>query len=187
MGLLDADSLIIDKVSGVFGGDFDISEGDTVVGHIRTESGRVSRLFTGHRQLRVSEVDGTQVLRLNDVMNFLSRDTFEIVDGGDRRLGVVRRELPLFSRRVTFLPEDGVDPLQVQRWRSRYRLTVHNEPVARVSTWGNGMRRGLLPSTTYVVSFQPGAGPRLRQVILGTVIALELLRTKGDGVAGSTG
>ena len=77
--------------------------------------------------------------------------------------------------------------MQVQRWRSRYRLTVHNEPVARVSTWGNGMRRGLLPSTTYVVSFQPGAGPRLRQVVLGTVIALELLRTKGDRVAGSTG
>ena len=116
MGLIDADALIIDQITRLFRSDFEIHEGDEVVGLITTQGSTMARMFGGNREFVITEPDGTQVLRLKDVMNFMSRDTYEVLDGADQPLGTLRREFTLFAKRVTFLPADGGDPLEVRTY-----------------------------------------------------------------------
>lgn len=188
MGLIDADALIIDQVTRVFRRDFEIHEGDGVVGRISSHGTTMSRMFGSGREFLVTEPDGTQVLRLKDVMNFMSRDTYEIHDGADQLLGTLRREFTLFAKRVSFLPADGGDALDVRGsfFGYEYTITARNEPVAEISRRWSGLAAGLFGGQRYAVTFLPGAGPRLRQVILGTVIAIDLMRAK-DAAAASSG
>lgn len=188
MGLIDADVLIVDQITRLFRSDFDIHEGDQVVGHIATEGSGMARFFGGNRDFLVTEPDGTQVLRLRDVMNFLSRDTFEIVDGGDQPLGALRREFTMFAKRLTFVPADGGDPMEVKGsfFGYDYELSVRNEPVADISQRWGGLAQSLFGGQRYAVTFHPGASPRLRQIILGTVIAIDLLKAKDAAAASSS-
>lgn len=188
MGLIDAEVLVIDQVTRIFRNDFDIREGEEVVGRITTEGSAMTRMFQGNRELVVTEPDGTQVLRLKDVMNFLSRDTYEILDGADRPLGTLRRELTLFARRVSFLPADDGDPLEVRGsfLGLDYSILCRDEPVARISREWAGLAASLLGGDRYAVTFLPGADARLRQVILGTVVAIDLMRAKDDGSAAAS-
>lgn len=188
MGLIDADALIIDQVARLFRSDFEIHEGDEVVGLITTQGSTMARMVGGHREFVVTEPDGTQVLRLKDVMNFMSRDTYEVLDGADQPLGTLRREFAMFSKRVTFLPADDGDPLEVRGsfLGLDYSIMVRDEPVARISRRWAGLGASLLGGQRYALTFLPGAGPRLRQVILGTVVAVDLMRAKDDSSAAAS-
>lgn len=188
MGLIDADVLIIDQVTKLLRTDFEIHEGDQVVGQITTLGNPLARMFGGHREFLVSEPDGTQVLRLKDVMNFMSRDTYEVLDGGDRSLGTLRREFTLVHKKLSFVPADGGDPLEVRGsfFGHEYTIAVRNEAVAQISRRWAGLAQSLLGGQRYAVTFLPGAGPRLRQIILGTVVAIDLVRAKDAGSAAAT-
>lgn len=180
--------LIIDQVTKLFRTDFEIHEGDEVVGQITTLGSPMARLFGGHREFLVSEPDGTQVLRLKDVMNFMSRDTFEVLDGADRSLGTLRREFTLVHKKMSFIPVDGGDRLEVRGsfFGHEYAIAVRNEPVAQISRLWAGLTQSLIGGQRYAVTFLPGASPRLRQIILGTVIAIDLVRAKDAGSAAAT-
>lgn len=188
MGLIDADALVIDQITRLFRSDFEIHEGEEVVGLITTEGSTMARMFGGNREFVVTEPDGTQVLRLQDVMNFMSRDTYEVLDGADRPLGTLRREFTLFSKRVSFLPADSGDPLEIRGSFLGYDYSIMcgQEPVARISRQWVGLAASLMGGQRYAVTFLPGAGPRLRQIILGTVIAIDLMKTKDDGSAAAS-
>lgn len=188
MGLIDADALVIDQLTRLFRSDFEIHEGDEVVGRITTQGSTMARMFGGNREFEVTEPDGTQVLRLRDVMNFMSRDTYEVLDGADQPLGTLRREFTLFAKKVSFLPADGGDPLEVRGsfFGYDYSILVRDEPVAQISRRWAGLATSLFGGQRYAVTFLPGASPRLRQVILGTVIAIDLMKAKDDGSAAAS-
>lgn len=125
------------------------------------------------------------MLRLVDVMN-LGRDTYELEDAGGRPLGTLRREWTMFTKRITFLPADGGEGLEVRGnfWGYDYEILVNNEPVAQISQKWQGLRA--LFAHRYAVAFGPVVGARLRQVILGTVIAIDLMKAKDRRSAASS-
>lgn len=188
MGLLDAQQLVIDQVTTIFRSDFDITENNEVVGHITTEGGLASRLFAGHREFTVTDFAGTPVLRLVDVMNF-GRDTFEVADGSGQPLGTIRREISLFKKRISFTPADGGPALEVHGsfWDYSYSIEVTREPMASISQQWGGLARALMGGQRYAVTFTPATDARLRQIILGVVIAIDLMKAKDSSSAASGG
>lgn len=188
MGLIDAQELVIDRVTSVFRNDFDIYEHHEVVGHITTEGGLASRLLAGNREFTVTEFDGTPVLRLVDVVNF-GRDTYELTDAGGQPLGTIRRELSFLTKRITFTPADGGVPLEVRGsfWDYDYAIEVNREPMASISQRWGGLANALLGGKRYAVSFTHTSDARLRQVILGVVVAIDLMKAKDSRSGSSSG
>lgn len=189
MGLIDARELVLDQVTSLFKNDFEIFENNEVVGRITTQGGLGSRLLMGNREFLVTELDGAPVLRLVDVVNF-GRDTYELHDASGALLGTLRREITFLRKRITFLPADAGDGLEVQGnfWGYDYQILVRNEPMAQVSQKWAGLGRALLGGQRYAVSLAHTSDPRLRQVILGVVIAIDLMKAKDRaGAAASSG
>lgn len=184
---MDAQQLVIDQVTSVFRNDFDVYENNEVVGHITTEGGLASRLFAGNREFTVTEFDGTPVLRLMDVLN-LGRDTYEIADGTGAYLGTIRREITFLRKRITFIPADGGLPLEVHGsfWDYDYSIEVNREEMATISQRWAGLARALMGGQRYAVTFAHTSDPRLRQVILGVVIAIDLMKAKDRRSAASS-
>lgn len=184
---MDAQQLVIDQVTSVFRNDFDVYENNEVVGHITTEGGLASRLFAGNREFTVTEFDGTPVLRLMDVLN-LGRDTYEIADGTGAYLGTIRREITFLRKRITFIPADGGLPLEVHGsfWDYDYTIEVNREPMASISQQWGGLGQALMGRKQYLASFTHTSDPRLRQVILGVVVAIDLMKAKDSAAAASS-
>ena len=67
-------------------------------------------------------------------------------------------------------------------WGYDYEIVVSNESVAQISKRVRGLRS--LFASRYAVTFGPGVGARLRQVILGTVIAIDLMKAKEESNSG---
>lgn len=187
MGLLDAQQLVIDRVISVFRSDFEITEHNEVVGHIVTEGGMAARFFTGNREFSLTDHAGALVLRIVDVPNF-GRDTYELSAADGRPLGTIRREISFLKKRISFLPADGGVPLEVHGsfWDYDYTIEVNREPMASISQQWGGLGQALMGRKQYLASFTHTSDPRLRQVILGVVVAIDLMKAKDSAAAASS-
>lgn len=179
MGLIDAQTLVIDQIASLTREDFAIHENGEQVGWIHTGGDAFSRFFTGAREFTVTEMDGTPVLELTDEWSF-GRDTYQLRDGGGATLGTIRREISFLKKRVSFLPADGAAPVEVEgsAFSYEYAIYVTGEQVAEVSRGYQGIAGALFGADRYAVTFGPGVDPRLRQIIIGTVVAIDVMRRK---------
>lgn len=179
MRIADHDLLVVDQVTGFMSNDFAIRDSQGMqVGHIATEGGMLSRMFAGARQLAIVEPDGSLALRVYDTPTF-GRDRFQLLDAHDQQVGEIVKEFTFFSKRLSINLATG-DVLELSGSFFDYEFTVTG-PVgqaAQVSRQWPGLAGGLFGYNRYVLGFTPGTPDFIKYPILGTVVALDLIREK---------
>ncbi|WPF66069.1 MULTISPECIES: LURP-one-related/scramblase family protein [unclassified Corynebacterium] len=177
--LLHCDHLIMQQVTNWVSNDFDIlnPEGQPV-GRVVTSGSLLGRMMMGSRELLVTEVDETPVLRLSDTVNFL-RETMDLFYPDGTPLAHLRQRWSFFRSRVDMHLADGrVVELHGSVWDYNYQFVVDEQEVVRVSREWGGIGRALMGHSRYHVEFAPGLPEELHATVLGGVIALDLLREK---------
>ncbi|WP_151526852.1 LURP-one-related/scramblase family protein [Serinicoccus kebangsaanensis] len=180
MHLLEHEVWVMDQVSSFLSNDFAIHALDgSTIGRIRTEGGALGRMLMGSRELTVLDMDGTPLLRLQDTMT-LGRERMVITDGTGGPLAHLVKRITLFKTRFT-VEFDG-QPLDLTGsiWGFDFTMSGPRGQMATVARSWAGVAKALLGRSRYVVHLTPELVARERLVVLGTVIALDLVRAKQD-------
>lgn len=177
--LLTEPVLQLQQVSTLMSNNFDIlNQQGEVVGIIVTSGSSLSRIFMGSRTLQVTEADGRPVVEIEDTVNF-GRDTFELTDPDGHSLAHLRKRFTLFKQRVDMQLADGTTvEMHGGVLDFNFDFRIGQFVPALVTREWSGMGNALLGRSTYSVSFAADAPPHLRAVIIGGVIALDLIRAK---------
>ncbi|CAM3056736.1 MULTISPECIES: LURP-one-related/scramblase family protein [Dermacoccus] len=180
MALLQSDVLVIDQVTSFMGNDFAIMDaGGQPIGRIGTDGGALKRLALGNRELTILDTDGSLFMRIDDVMNF-GRDRYVLLDPSGHQFGEVVKEFTLFSKRLTVNLPDATLQLSGSFFEREFEVVGPGGPVARVSRRWPGIGAAFLGKERYVLGFTPGVPGPTRAATLGAVVALDLIRAKGQ-------
>ena len=189
-GLLHQDLLILQQLRSGLSPEFDIlDDREQVVGMVGgTESG-ARRFFLGPREFDVLDADGSLLAHVSDVRD-LWRDTYEIVRGDGSMLAIVTRKLGFFSHRFSIALSTGEVFMVEGDFFSREFNVVDaddEEIVAQVSRERAGFVKAFLGHDRYALYYPPGTSPDRRLAILGSMIALDLMRAKDAQSAANNG
>lgn len=188
MPLVDENTLILQQVKSLLSNDFDILNTDgSPIATIHTEGSAMSRMFLGSRELTVLE-EGRPVLRIADPANFMSRDSYTVSDGAGAQLAVLTKEFALFTTKVGIQLSDGT-VLNCNGSLFGYDFTISQGEriAARISRQMPGIAHALMGHDRYVLSMDAALSPTYRGALIGTVIAIDLIRAKQAARASSSG
>lgn len=179
VNLFAYDTLIVQQVSSFVTNDFEIQNPDgQVVARINTEGSLGSRLLKGDRHFTLIDASGIPVLKVRDPMNFV-RDTFEIDDPEGRALAHVRKRFTFFNKRMDLeLPSGAVIEMHGNVFGLDFEFRMGDKVPAKVSRNWSGIAKGFLGRSTYALNFDREAPEDLRKIILGGMVALDLIRAK---------
>lgn len=178
-GLLAHDLVIMQQISSVLANDFDILDtSGAVIGRFAGQESMGLRLFAGPREFTLFDGDGTALLNLHDVPNF-GFDTFELTAPNGALVATLKKRLSLFRKVVDLTTGDGTS-LQLRGgfWDFDYEILDGQGAVARVNREWAGMAHGFMGRSRYAVSLAPQLPAGHRLLILGAVVALDLIRMK---------
>jgi len=153
-------------------------EGETVATVVTRGSG-LGRMLMGSREFDVVDgEDGRVLFHLQDPATF-GRDRFQVFDALGFPLANVVREFAFFR---TALSVDVVDGTHVDvagdLFGYDYTFTAGGAPIARVTAEFAGFLNSLAGRSRYRLELDPAMPPVVRCAVLGTAIALDLLREK---------
>lgn len=180
-GLLTHDVVVMQQITSFLANDFDILDTDgAVIGRFSGQDSVGKRFFTGPREFTLFDGDGTPLLDVHDVPNF-GFDTFELTAPGGAPVATVKKKLSFIRRVIDVTAGDGTRlELRGGFWDFNYEILGGGSPVAQVSRQWAGMAHGFFGRSRYAVSLSPALGPHNRLMILGTVVALDLIRMKDE-------
>ena len=189
-GLLHQDLLILQQLRSGLSPEFDIlDDQEQVVGMVSgTESG-ARQFLLGPREFDVLDADGSRLAHLSDVRDFW-RDTYEIVRGDGSMLATVARKVAFFSRRFSIALSTGEEFMVEGNFFDREFNVVNANgggAVAQVSRERAGFAKAFLGHDRYALYYPPGTSPDRRLAILGSMIALDLMRAKDARSAANNG
>lgn len=178
MSLLRNSVLIFQQTRNFSKNDFAILDGQgQQVGHVETGGSTMGRMFLGARELTVFDGPGNPIIQVKDTMT-LGRDRMEILDGhGNPLAGLVKR-ITLFKTRVSVDLMGEAIELEGDLWGFDFRVVGPLGVMATVSRQWSGMGNALLGKSTYVVQLADGLSDAQRAAVIGSVIALDLIREK---------
>lgn len=177
--LLDHDTLVMQQITGVMSNDFEILDAaGNPAGLVRTQGGAASRMFMGSRELDVTELDGTVLAHVSDTIS-VGRDRFSLTSADGTPLAELVKRITLFTTKVDIEMTDGPAlELQGSFIDLDFRILAGEVVAAQVARQWAGIGRGLLGHSRYVVQIRQDAPADVRRTILGTCVALDLIRRK---------
>ncbi len=179
MALVDQNVLILQQIRSFLRNDFAILDASGAqIASIHTEGSGASRALVGARDLTVVE-NGYPVLRISDPPNLFSRDTYTVSDGNGLSMATITKEFSLLSRSMRVELSDG-SVLQCTGSVFRRDFTISQGPAvaARVTRAMVGLSQALMGHDRYVLELAPDLPPLHRGAMIGTVIAIDLIRVK---------
>lgn len=178
-GLTGHDALVMQQVSSFMANDFQICDTAGVeVGRFAGTDSAGARFFKGPRQFALYDNDARVLLTLDDVPNF-GFDTFELSAPDGRPLATIRSRFSLFRTRVSVEVSDGWElELSGNLMDYNFEIVAGGRPTATVSRQWAGMGKAFLGHSQYLLSFDPTTTAQGRLVVIGAVLALDLLRMK---------
>ena len=179
MALLATDLLVMKQVTQFMSNDFDVLDANgQVVGLGHTGGSMLSRLFLGPRRITVSEIDGTAVLTVIDPPQFLGRDRMEIVDADGLPVAELVKQLALVRTSLTVnLYSAGELNVEGSWLGTEFQVTRNGAPVARITRKLASLEQ-FLGYGRYAIEFAPGQQEDIRRAVIGSAIALDLIRRK---------
>ena len=178
-GLLGHDMVVMQQITAFMANDFELLSADgSVIGRLAGIDSDGGRFLAGPRKFELREPDGTPLLIIDDVPDF-GLDTFELMAPGGNRVATLIKEVSFFRNRVSIEAADG-STLDLEGEFLDYTFEVADQGavVATISREWAGISRSLLGHSRYVVSFDPTVATDRRLLILGAVVALDLIRMK---------
>ncbi|AFV90692.1 hypothetical protein PACID_29270 [Acidipropionibacterium acidipropionici ATCC 4875] len=184
MSLVDQNVLVLQQVRSFLTNDFDILDADgSPVATIHTEGSALSRMFRGNRELTVLE-DGRPVLRITDEVNILSRDSYTVADGSGATLATLTKLFTFATRKIQADLADGTSLLCTGSLFGRsFTISRGDAVAARIERRMPGVADALMGRDRYALSMDPSLPPSYRGAIIGTVIAIDLIRAKEDAAS----
>ncbi|XKH54669.1 LURP-one-related family protein [Citricoccus nitrophenolicus] len=173
--------LVMQQVTGFMSNDFAIENGEgLVVAHGHTRGSAASRMFRGNRQFEIQDLDGTPLFRVEDPMT-LGRDRYRVTGPQGEPIAEIVQRISFFRTSVAISVVDGTD-LQLDGSLSgfSFRLMAGQAPVASVDRKWAGLGRAMLGRSRYAVELDPGMPEVVRYAVIGSVIALDLIRDKAS-------
>lgn len=174
------DVLTLQQVTSFMSNDMQVTgpDGQTVA-TVVTTGGGLGRMLLGSRTFDVVDgEDGRVLFRLADPATF-GRDRYAIVDADGLPLANLVREFALFRTSVSVEVVDGTRfAVTGNLWDLDYAMTVGQVPIARATAAFGGFMNALAGRSRYELRLDPGMPPVVRCAVLGTAIALDLIRAK---------
>lgn len=174
------DVLTLQQVTSFMSNDMQVTgpDGQTVA-TVVTTGGGLGRMLLGSRTFDVVDgEDGRVLFRLADPATF-GRDRYAIVDADGLPLANLVREFALFRTSVSVEVVDGTRfAVTGNLWDHDYAMTVGQAPIARATAAFGGFMNALAGRSRYELRLDPGMPPVVRCAVLGTAIALDLIRAK---------
>ncbi|MEJ6019222.1 LURP-one-related/scramblase family protein [Corynebacterium sp. H113] len=182
-GLLSRNMLAIQQIRSFMRDNFDIlDENGQVAGYVETQGSRLGRMLMGSRKLTVHETDGRPLFVVIDPVNFV-RDTFHVtLPGSDQPMAIIRSRFSLLRRRVDIeIPGYATCQVEGSMWDYSYRFLINGREVAHIERHWAGLMNELLERQKYFVRLAPDVPTDLRMAILGSAIAIDLMKEKDKG------
>ncbi|MGC5048279.1 LURP-one-related/scramblase family protein [Micrococcus porci] len=173
-------SLALQQVTSFLSNDMQVLGPDgEVVATVQTQGGGLSRMLMGSRRLLVCDGDdGRPLFELQDPATF-GRDRFQVLDPAGLPLANLRREVGFFRTAVSVEVVDGtVFRVEGDLLDHDYRMIAGEVPIARAVSQWSGFGNALMGRSRYRLELDPAMPPVVRCAVLGTAIALDLLRAK---------
>lgn len=188
MSLVDQNLLVLQQVKSFLANDFDILDaGGSPVATIHTEGSALSRMFRGNRELAVLE-NGRPVLRITDEVNVFSRDSYTVADGSGATLATLTKLFTFATKKIQADLNDGTVLLCTGSLFARsFTISRGDAVAARIERRMSGVAEALMGHDRYALSMDPSLPPSYRGAIIGTVIAIDLIRAKEAAAASSSG
>ncbi|BCR82455.1 LURP-one-related/scramblase family protein [Arachnia rubra] len=189
--LLNHDLLVVQQTRAGASTEFNIEDAQgALIGLIScTQKSGVRQFFGGAREFDLLEADGTRLAHLSDDRK-IWRDTYTLLRADGSQLATVSKQAKLFSRRITTTLTTGEELLVESKgsFSDRELNITSNRSgnvVAQASRERVGFAEALRGHDRYVLHV-PSLSPELRLAILGTVVALDMMRAKEEAAAASS-
>lgn len=179
--LLDYDTLVMQQVTAFMANDFQIFDlAGVPIGLINTTGPASDRFFLGSRELDVTELDGTPLVHISDPIDF-GRDTFKLTLPSSEPLATLTKQLSLFKTVVDIQVLNG-PPLRLEGnvFDFDFEIRTPTTVAARASRQWAGLGASFLGHSRYVVGIDPQAPRQVRLTIIGSLVALDLIRAKAE-------
>lgn len=176
-----ADAFVLQQTSSLNSNNFVITDevGEDVA-RVETKGSALGRFLMGSRSLDITTLDGDVLLRVKDSIS-IGRDRFVLEDAEGVEVARLVRRLTFVRTAVKAeIPDGPTLSLTGNLWGLDFSIDADGETVASVGRAWAGIARGLLGHSRYAVRFEEGVEPGLRLVVLGVVVALDLMRRKDD-------
>lgn len=159
--------------------DFDVLDASgQIVGLGHTGGSMLSRMFLGPRQITLTELDGTALLTVIDPPQFLGRDRMEVVDADGLPVAELVKQLALVHTNLTVnLYSAGELSVQGSWLSTEFEVTRNGASVARITRKLASLEQ-FLGYGRYAVEFRPGQHEDIHRAVIGSAIALDLIRRK---------
>ena len=177
--MLDRDELIFSQTKALGTDEFEITDGQGQLVGTARQTRQLADMFRGSRGVEVRDAQGTLVLGVTDPANFL-RDSYEVrLAEPDMVLATLRSKFSLLRTKLD-LEIAGFPGVQIdgKLLALNFDLTSNGQPIASINAEYTGMGRAFMGKTSYRISFQPGLDQRRHAAILGTAVAVDMLRRK---------
>lgn len=189
--LLNHDLLVVQQTRAGASTEFNIEDAQgALIGLVScTQKSGVRQFFGGAREFDLLEADGTRLAHLSDDRK-IWRDTYTLLRADGSQLATVSKQAKLFSRRITTTLTTGEELLVESKgsFSDRELNITSNRSgnvVAQASRERVGFAEALRGHDRYVLHV-PSLSPELRLAILGTVVALDMMRAKEEAAAASS-
>lgn len=179
--LLDYDTLVMQQVTAFMANDFQIFDlAGVPIGLINTTGPASDRFFLGSRELDVTELDGTPLVHVSDPIDF-GRDTFKLTLPSSEPLATLTKQLSLFKTVIDIQVLNG-PPLRLEGnvFDFEFEIRTPATIAARASRQWAGLGASFLGHSRYVVGIDPQAPRQVRLTIIGSLVALDLIRAKAE-------
>ena len=189
--LLNHDLLVVQQTRAGASTEFNIEDAQgALIGLIScTQKSGVRQFFGGAREFDLLEADGTRLAHLSDDRK-IWRDTYTLLRADGSQLATVSKQAKLFSRRITTTLTTGEELLVESKGSfSDRELNITSNRSGNVVAQASRERVGFADAPRghdrYVLHV-PSLSPELRLAILGTVVALDMMRAKEEAAAASS-
>lgn len=177
--LAATDRLVMQQVTGFMSNDFTLEDAEgRAVAYGHTRGSAASRFFAGSRSLEITDLAGATLFHVEDPMTF-GRDRYRVIDPNGGPLAEIVQRIAFFRTSVQVSVVDGTELQLDGNLRGLdFQLTAGGMAVATVKRQWAGFGKALLGHSRYLLSLDPGMPELVRYAVIGSVIALDLIRDK---------
>lgn len=181
VSLTGQNELSIQQVTGFMSNDFAIEDAQgRPVASIRTTGSAASRFFAGSRRFEITDLSGGVLFQVQDPMTW-GRDRYRVTAPDGSPIAELVQRIAFFKTTVQVSVVDGTElRLEGNFLDYSYRLLAGGHPVAAVDRKWAGLGKALLGHSRYAVTLDPGMPELVRYAVVGSVIALDLIRDKAN-------
>ena len=180
MALVDHQQLIFQQTKNFSRNDFAILDlQGQQLAHVETGGSVLGRMFMGARELRLYDGPHNHVLTVLDPPG-LGRDRYEIRDPQGNAQAYLVKNISFFRTKVTVEIPGETIVLNGNVWDFNFQFQGQHGLMATVSREWSGLGRALMGHSTYQLSLAPLLTAPQRLTIIGSLLALDLIREKQE-------